>query len=290
MRRAASQMFSRTVRPSKTLGTWVLMPMPSRAISWAWAPVMSWPRNRTLPVGRLELPGEHLEEGALAGAVGADQAAQLALGQREVDVAHGRDAAEMHAESPRVCEQRRGHQPSSAGFGSAARRAARRSSAWPRSPSVGTKPLGTSSTKAMRMMPKISGALAKILAHQSEPPLGWLAPSAVVSYWMPMQPRIGPISVPRPPTMTQMMICARLRQAEDVGADESAPVGEQAAGKAGERAADGEGRELVGARIVAEQFGAPLVLADADDDAAEAAGQQRAQPEIGQRAATPSTR
>ena len=25
---------------------------------------------------------------------------------------------------------------------------------------------------------------------------------------MPMQPTIGPISVPRPPTMTQMMICA----------------------------------------------------------------------------------
>ena len=131
------------------------------------------------------------------------------------------------------------------------------------------------------MTPRISGALAKILAHQSEPPLGWLAPSAVVSHWMPMQPTIGPISVPRPPTMTQMMICADCDEAEDRRADEIAPIGEQAAGKAGQRAADGEGRELVGARIIAEQFGAPLVLADADDDAAEPARQQQPQAEIG---------
>ena len=43
-----------------------------------------------LAVGRLQLPGQHLEEGALAGAVRADQAAQFAFGQREVDMAHGR--------------------------------------------------------------------------------------------------------------------------------------------------------------------------------------------------------
>src|SRR6185437_14716443 len=49
MRLAASQIFSRTARPSKTLGTWVLMPMPRRAISWAWALEMSCPRNSTRP-------------------------------------------------------------------------------------------------------------------------------------------------------------------------------------------------------------------------------------------------
>ena len=66
-------------------------------------------------------------------------------------------------------------------------------------------------------MPRISGALAKIFAHQSEPPLGWLAPSAVMSHWMPMQPTIGPISVPRPPTITQMMICADCDRPKIVG-------------------------------------------------------------------------
>ena len=34
---------------------------------------------------------------------------------------------------------------------------------------------------------------------------------------MPMQPTIGPISVPRPPTMTQMMICADWARPKIVG-------------------------------------------------------------------------
>ena len=140
--------------------------------------------EQDVAMGRLQLPGQHLEEGALAGAVRADQAAQLAFGQREVDVAHGTNAAEMHAEIPGL-KQRRGHQPSSARLGSSrvlARLPREDSSHWPRSPSVGTSPFGTSRTNAIRMMPRINGALAKILAHQSEPPLGWLAPSAVVSH------------------------------------------------------------------------------------------------------------
>ena len=48
-------------------------------------------------------------------------------------------------------------------------------------------------------------------------PLGALAPSAAVSHWMPMQPRIGPIRVPRPPTITQMMICADCARPKMVG-------------------------------------------------------------------------
>ena len=51
-----------------------------------------------LAMGRLQLPGQHLEEGALARAVRADQAAQFSFGQREVDMAYGANAAEMHAE------------------------------------------------------------------------------------------------------------------------------------------------------------------------------------------------
>ncbi len=89
----------------------------------------------------------------------------------------------MHAEIAGL-QQRLGHQPSSAGFGfraSEARRSGQRNSRPPQSPNVGTKPFGTSSTNAIRMMPRMSGALAVILAHQSEP-LGWFAPNAVVSH------------------------------------------------------------------------------------------------------------
>src|SRR6266404_5081082 len=139
---------------------------------------------RHLGMGRLQLSGQHLEEGALAGAVGADQAAQLPFGQREIDVAHRANAAEMHAEILGL-KQRRGHQPSSARLGCSvvlARMPSEVSSHWPRSPSVGISPFGTSNTNAIRMTPKINGALAKILAHQSEPLLCWLAPSAVVSH------------------------------------------------------------------------------------------------------------
>jgi hypothetical protein len=72
-----------------------------------------------------ELAGQHLEEGALAGAVRPDQAAQLALGKGEVDVADRLDAAEMHAEIAGL-EQRRGHHPYSACCGSKPRLLRRR--------------------------------------------------------------------------------------------------------------------------------------------------------------------
>ncbi len=49
LRRAASQMFSRTDTPLKTFGTCVLMPMPSRAIWWLCRPVRFWPRNAMVP-------------------------------------------------------------------------------------------------------------------------------------------------------------------------------------------------------------------------------------------------
>src|SRR5258708_6224100 len=171
-----------------------------------------------LALARLQLPGEHLEERAFSGTVRTDQATQLTFGEREIDVAYRMDAAKAHAEIAGF-EQRRGHHPSSACFGfklAATRRVRERSSHCPRSPSVGTRPFGTRSTKATRIMPRISGALANILDHQSEP-AGWLAPSAVVSHWMPMQPTIGPIRVPRPPTMTQMMIWADCARPKMVG-------------------------------------------------------------------------
>ena len=97
-RRAASQMFSSTVlRPSNTFGTWVLMPTPRRATSCGWRPP-AWKSRITMsPSVGVELAGEALEERALARAVGADQAAQLVVPEREVDPVDGDDAAEMHA-------------------------------------------------------------------------------------------------------------------------------------------------------------------------------------------------
>ena len=48
---------------------------------------MSWPLKMTVPAGRLELPGEQVEQGGLAGAVGADQGQALARLDAEGHVA-----------------------------------------------------------------------------------------------------------------------------------------------------------------------------------------------------------
>ncbi len=60
-RNAASQMFSRTDSPSMTLGTCVLMPMPSRAISCGCQPVVSWPSIRISPALGVSMPARHLK-------------------------------------------------------------------------------------------------------------------------------------------------------------------------------------------------------------------------------------
>src|SRR3984885_2805643 len=133
-----------------------------------------------------ELTGQHFEERALAGAVRTDQTAELPLTEGEVDVSH-RDA-------PARCRMSNALRP----------------------PIVGTKPFGTSSTKATRMAPRISGTLPS-KACQPAAPLGALAPKAAVRHWIPTHPRIGPINVPRPPTITQMMICADCAKPKMVG-------------------------------------------------------------------------
>ena len=56
-------------------------------------PVMSRPSNTMLARRRADLAGQHLEEGAFAGAVRADNAAQFALLDREIDIAVGYHAA-----------------------------------------------------------------------------------------------------------------------------------------------------------------------------------------------------
>ena len=54
-----------------------------------------------LATGGFELAAKHLEEGALAGPVGPDQAAQLAFAQGEINLVDSGDAAEALAEVAR---------------------------------------------------------------------------------------------------------------------------------------------------------------------------------------------
>src|ERR1700682_6361841 len=139
--------------------------------------------EQPLALARLQLSRQHLEERTFPCTVRADQTTQLTLGQREVDVPYRLDAAETHAEIAGF-QKRRCHHPSSACLGlspPAMRRVREPSNNWPQSPSVGTSPFGTSSTNAQRIIPRISGALANSLVHRSEP-LGWFAPSAVLSH------------------------------------------------------------------------------------------------------------
>src|SRR3984957_17063234 len=145
----------------------------------------------------LELAGQHLEEGAFAGPVGADQTTQLVFSEGEVDIPDRLHAAEAHAQ-PSGLNKRDAHRDAPARV---------RTKTDSRPPIVGTRPFGTSRTKATRMAPRMSGTLPS-RACQPASPLGAFAPKAAVSHWIPTHPIIGPINVPRPPTITQMMIWA----------------------------------------------------------------------------------
>ena len=69
-----------------------------RLMRQAGSPATSRPSSTMRPGARLELAREHVDERGLAGAVGADDGVQLALMQRNGDVAHGREPAEVAAE------------------------------------------------------------------------------------------------------------------------------------------------------------------------------------------------
>src|SRR5439155_8780185 len=142
--------------------------------------------KQNAPGRRLELPGEQLEQRALASAVGPDETAQLPLGKREIDAADGLDAAEADRQADGL-KHRATHARSRTRARPTARMPARRSE--------GTMPRGTNSTKARKMMPKIRLVFASCCV-----------PRVVARYCMMRQPMMGPTSVPRPPTMTQMMI------------------------------------------------------------------------------------
>src|SRR5690606_9584984 len=54
--------------------------------------------KQNLAGGRAILAGQHAEESGFPGAIRPDQAMQLALAQREADIAHRDDAAETHSQ------------------------------------------------------------------------------------------------------------------------------------------------------------------------------------------------
>ena len=75
---ATSRTFSRTVRLGNRLVSWKARPMPRRVRSATPAREMSSPSSSTDAGCRLELAGDQVEVGGLAGAVGADDGRQRA--------------------------------------------------------------------------------------------------------------------------------------------------------------------------------------------------------------------
>ena len=101
--------FSSTVRCGNTAEIWNERTMPRRATSAGAVAVMSWPLKRIVPArGRQEL-GQQVEEGGLAGAVGADQGVDGAAPDLEVDVVHGHEALEFLREAARFQDGVAGH-------------------------------------------------------------------------------------------------------------------------------------------------------------------------------------
>ena len=92
---SARSRFSTTVSDSNTVGVWKLRPMPRRTRLAADTPASGWPSNVIVALRRLGEPGDDVDQRRLAGAVGADEEAQLALLDRQVDAVDGLEAVEV---------------------------------------------------------------------------------------------------------------------------------------------------------------------------------------------------
>src|SRR5882762_4551208 len=271
-RLAESQIFSRTDRPSNTFGTWVLMPMPSRAISWAWALEMSRPRNSTWPWVGSSWPVSILKKVLLPAPFGPIRQRSSPSSSVKSTLRTARTPPKCMLRS-RVCNRR----------SAIALLRRRRFEPLGRAPAAQTQqrqapiakrrhdPLRHQEHERDQDHPEDQGCIGEDL----RPPVR--AAARLVGAKRGAEPLDADAADHR----TDQRAAAAdqdpdddlrgLRQPEDGWADEITPIGEQAAGETCQRAADDEGRELVGTRIVAQQLRAPLVLADADDDAAEPA-------------------
>ncbi len=89
----ARRMFSPTLSAGNRLVIWNERPMPARAISSGVWPAIGWPSSDTDALVRRIHAGQQIERRGLAGAVGADQRMQRAVGNGDVDPLHRLDAA-----------------------------------------------------------------------------------------------------------------------------------------------------------------------------------------------------
>ena len=92
--------FSRTVMLSKSSRLWNERPSPARLRARADRRASDRPSRRIVPVARCEA-GDRVDQGRLAGAVGADQTDDLAGCDRQGHAVERDDAAVAHAERPR---------------------------------------------------------------------------------------------------------------------------------------------------------------------------------------------
>ena len=91
---APTMTFSITVRPANGFTSWKVRPTPARQIWSERQPSMRCPAKPHLAgIGPIDA-GDQVEAGGLAGAVGADQRDDLALGHGEAHLLHGPQAAE----------------------------------------------------------------------------------------------------------------------------------------------------------------------------------------------------
>ena len=224
--------------------------------------------------GGQELAGQHLEEGALAGAVGADEAAQLALGQGEIDRVHRHDATEAHGQAAGL-EQGGGHDRALPERGAAA------GSAGVATAAPGTVPEGRGAALhhghdaggEQQHEDEQDGAEHEIgVEHLLAADLGHEILDRDGAQHRADQRAEAADHHPDDDL-------GRGGEAEDRRADEGAPERVEAAGEPRDAAADDEGEELVEPRIVAEQGRPHLVLADRHHDPAEMAGEEQLQPD-----------
>ena len=232
--------------------------------------------------GRRDLAGQHLEEGRLAGAVRADDAAQLALVDGEVDVAVGDDAAVALGQAGRLQDRpgiasamrdRLGrHRARGGARAAAAARARRPASARPR-PSV---PLAED--EAIEIDDAADDAAAQEAdqqhEHHAEHQLpGGAEPERRLQEVLQEQPDRGADQRAEQRAAAAdgglHDELARGVEREGVGRHEGLQHAEQAAGEARIGGGDDEGGELVAVDVVADRGGAQRVVADRAEDGAD---------------------
>ena len=259
-RRAASQIFLLAVRPSNKLGTWVLMPTPRCAMSKLDQAQDRLPLEQNAAPARHQLAGQTFKKCTFTSAVGADDAAQLAVPHRKIDSAQHANAAEMYGEAMGDKERHFAHDllsraarllPSKRGKArspterraaadrreSAARRRpeSRRARSWDRANSAFRAP---QSTSAARCSYDRAGQRADSTDDHPNDDL-------------------------------------RIVGEAEHGRTYEHAIGEKHPGNAGHGAADCENQEFVAACVVAEQLRAPFVLADRNHDVPEMRRKER---------------